>query len=108
MPAPDPHTPPYRFWDARSGKNTATVTTPALNLYLAWSPDGQYMAASDKDGAVSILDIRRMKLAHKYSYKDEVSQHPPSTSGLHEAGWQVQPQGQDQPPGRQAGRQAGR
>lgn len=33
-----------RFWDTRSGKNTATLTTPGINLSMSWSKDGQYMA----------------------------------------------------------------
>lgn len=33
-----------RFWDTRSGKNTATLTTPGINLSMSWSRDAQYMA----------------------------------------------------------------
>ena len=32
-----------RFWDTRSGKNTATLPTPGVNLCMAWSADAQYM-----------------------------------------------------------------
>lgn len=47
-----------RFWDTRAGKNTATVTTPGANLYLAWSPDAHYLAVANRDDVVSIIDAR--------------------------------------------------
>jgi len=41
-----------RFWDARSSKNTATLSTPGHNLYLCWSPDGNYVVVGNReDGA---------------------------------------------------------
>lgn len=38
-----------RFWDVRTGKNTATLSTPGNNLYLAWTPDGNYMAVGNSE-----------------------------------------------------------
>ena len=55
-----PRTP--RFWDTRSGRNSATVSTPGDNLYLAWAPDGQQLAVVNKQDVFSIVDFRRMKV----------------------------------------------
>lgn len=62
-----------RFWDTRAGKNTATVTTPGANLYLSWSPDSHYVAVANREDVVSIIDARKMKVAHKYPFKYQVN-----------------------------------
>ncbi|KFM28981.1 THO complex subunit 3 [Auxenochlorella protothecoides] len=62
-----------RFWDTRSGKNTATLPTPGINLSLVWSPDAQYMAVNNLDDVVSILDVRRMKVVSKHNFKQQAS-----------------------------------
>lgn len=50
--------PPGRFWDTRASKNTATVSTPGPNLYLAWSPDAHFLAVANKEDVVSLVDTR--------------------------------------------------
>ncbi|PSC71110.1 THO complex subunit 3 [Micractinium conductrix] len=62
-----------RFWDTRSARNTATVSTPGANLYLAWSPEGHYLAVANKEDVVSLVDTRRMKVVHKYPHKYQVN-----------------------------------
>lgn len=47
-----------RFWDTRSSKNTATVSTPGSNLYMAWSPDSHHVAVGNREDVVSIVDTR--------------------------------------------------
>jgi WD40 repeat protein len=47
-----------RFWDTRNSRNTATVTTPSANLYIAWSPDSHHVAVASRDDVVSIIDAR--------------------------------------------------
>jgi THO complex subunit 3 len=42
-----------RFWDVRAQKNTATLTTPGHNLYLAWTHDGNYLAVGNKEDSTS-------------------------------------------------------
>lgn len=37
-----------RFWDARASKNTATLSTPGNNLYIAWNHDGNYVAVGNR------------------------------------------------------------
>lgn len=49
---------PCRFWDTRASKNTATVSTPGANLYLAWSPDAHWVAVANRDDVVSVVDAR--------------------------------------------------
>ncbi len=49
---------PCRFWDTRASKNTATVSTPGPNLYLAWSPDAHFLAVANKEDVVSLVDTR--------------------------------------------------
>ncbi|EFN50708.1 hypothetical protein CHLNCDRAFT_142586 [Chlorella variabilis] len=63
-----------RFWDTRSSKNTATVSTPGSNLYMAWSPDSHHVAVGNREDVVSIVDTRKMKVAHKYPYKFQVNE----------------------------------
>lgn len=62
-----------RFWDTRASKNTATVSTPGANLYLAWSPDSHFLAVANKEDVVSLVDTRRMKVVHKYPHKYQVN-----------------------------------
>ncbi|KAL4458683.1 hypothetical protein ABPG75_013548 [Micractinium tetrahymenae] len=62
-----------RFWDTRASKNTATVSTPGPNLYLAWSPDSHFLAVANKEDVVSLVDTRRMKVVHKYPHKYQVN-----------------------------------
>lgn len=63
-----------RFWDARSGKNTATLSTPGHNLYMAWTRDGNYMAVGNKEDVVCAIDVRKMKVTGKASYKYQVNE----------------------------------
>lgn len=63
-----------RFWDARSGKNTATLSTPGHNLYLAWTQDGNHMAVGSKEDVVCTLDVRKMKVVNKQSYRYQVNE----------------------------------
>lgn len=45
-----------RFWDARASKNTATLSTPGNNLYIAWNHDGNYVAVGNRqDGANFVI-----------------------------------------------------
>ena len=63
-----------RFWDTRAGKNTATLTTPGHNLYLAWTGDGNYMAVGSKEDVVCTVDVRKMKVTQKQSYRYQVNE----------------------------------
>ncbi|KAL4536412.1 hypothetical protein Ndes2437B_g05833 [Nannochloris sp. 'desiccata'] len=63
-----------RFWDARTSKNTATLTTPGHNLYLAWTHDGNEMAVGSKEDVVCIIDVRKMKVIQKHSYRYQVNE----------------------------------
>lgn len=63
-----------RFWDARVGKNTATLSTPGHNLYLAWTGDGNYMAAGSKEDIVCAIDVRTMKITGTVSYRYQINE----------------------------------
>ena len=58
-----------RFWDARAGKSTATITTPGHNLYVAWTHDGNQMAIGSREDIVCCLDVRKMEITNKYTYR---------------------------------------
>lgn len=50
-----------RFWDVRSGKSTATLSTPGHNLYLAWNHDGNSMVVGNReDGMCKIMPCALM------------------------------------------------
>ena len=49
---------PRRFWDTRASKNTATVSTPGANLYLAWTPDAHSLAVVNREDVVAVIDAR--------------------------------------------------
>lgn len=63
-----------RFWDLRNSSskaNVATVATPAPNMYITWSSDGHYVAFVNSKETVSVLDVRSMKVLHKYPNKEQ-------------------------------------
>lgn len=62
-----------RFWDSRTGKNTAALNLSAPNLYLAWSPSGDCLAVGNRQDLVSIIDIRKLKVSEKYPYKQQIN-----------------------------------
>eukprot|EP00890_Picochlorum_soloecismus_P001093 jgi/Picsp_1/1985/NSC_05451-R1_tho complex 3 len=63
-----------RFWDARSSKNTATLSTPGQNLYLCWSPDGNYVVVGNREDVVCTVDVRKMQISKKTSFKYQVNE----------------------------------
>lgn len=63
-----------RFWDARTSKNTAVLSTPGNNLYLTWSHDGNYIAVGNRQDVVCTVDVRKMSIINKVSYKYQVNE----------------------------------
>jgi len=51
-----------KLWDARNGKNPHTFKTTGQLLNLAWSPNGQYLAAGSKKDMITFYDLRVNKL----------------------------------------------
>ena len=65
-----------RFWDMRSGTCTRSVTTgTAGNLSICWSPCGRYVAVSNSDDVLSILDARAgCKVVKTYKFNFEINE----------------------------------
>lgn len=63
-----------KFWDARMGKSTATITTPGHNLYIAWTKDGNQMAVGSREDIVCCLDVRKMKISSKQTFRYQVNE----------------------------------
>ncbi|KAM3568382.1 hypothetical protein VYU27_009493 [Nannochloropsis oceanica] len=79
-----------RLWDARhKGHETHKVTTAgshAVNVNLAWSPNGQNLAVSNVHDQISFFDVRRFSSAEgckRMSYKYEVHDFSWSPAGNH-------------------------
>mmetsp|Transcript_13133 Transcript_13133/g.26206 ORF Transcript_13133/g.26206 Transcript_13133/m.26206 type:complete len:311 (+) Transcript_13133:73-1005(+) len=63
-----------RFWDARASKNTATLSTPGNNLYIAWNHDGNYVAVGNRQDVICTVDVRKMSIINKATYKYQVNE----------------------------------
>lgn len=63
-----------RIWDARSQKSVATVPTKGENINICWSPDGQTIAAGNKEDLVSFIDVRTHKVKADQQFKFEVNE----------------------------------
>jgi THO complex subunit 3 len=63
-----------RIWDARTQKSTATYATKGENINITWSPDGNYIAAGNKDDLLTVIDIRAEKLLIEEQFKFEVNE----------------------------------
>ena len=57
-----------RFWDARASRNTATLSTPGNNLYLAWSGDGNYVALGNRNDGMLFWRLDGPSYSHTCTY----------------------------------------
>lgn len=70
-----------RFWDARAGKLTHSVTTSGENINLAWNHDGSQVAVGNKEDVISFIDTRTYKLLAKTKFPNEVNEFAWSHGG---------------------------
>ena len=63
-----------KFWDTRTAKNTATLSTPGNNLYFAWSLDGNYIVVGNQKDVVCTVDVRKMSIINQVDYKYQVNE----------------------------------
>lgn len=88
-----------KFWDSRTSKNTATLSTPGTcafesivlqrpvspppashsshsgnNLYFAWSTDGNYIVVGNQRDVVCTVDVRKMSIVNQVEYKYQVNE----------------------------------
>ena len=62
-----------RTWDARQQKNTGCYNTKGENINITWSPDGNNIAAGNKDDLLTIIDVRAGTLFEE-QFKFEVNE----------------------------------
>eukprot|EP00889_Picochlorum_renovo_P008189 jgi/Picre1/35219/NNA_002681.t1 len=55
-------------------KNTATLSTPGNNLYIAWNHDGNYVAVGNRQDVICTVDVRKMSIINKTTYKYQVNE----------------------------------
>jgi THO complex subunit 3 len=70
-----------RFWDARAGKLTHSVTTAGENINIAWNNDGTQVAVGNKEDLISFIDTRTYKLLGKTKFPYEVNEIAWNSSG---------------------------
>lgn len=63
-----------RVWDSRTGKCTASVSTPGQNINIRYSASGNYALVGDKKDNISVLDTRQNQLLCTRTFPYEVNE----------------------------------
>lgn len=59
-----------KVWDTRVEKAT-TVQTDSINMYTAFSPDGNTLAIGNMDNVINFLDIRKLKFENQINIQPD-------------------------------------
>ena len=74
-----------QIFDCRGKQTAHKIVTPSPNLHVSWKPDGKYVAVTDSDDRISIIDTRTLRILkeNKYDFKvNEVGWNPFSESDV--------------------------
>ena len=61
------------IWDVRASRAAGKIGTTASNINIKWSPDGNYVAVSNRMDQLSVLDVRTMKHLKRLKASYEVT-----------------------------------
>ena len=71
------------FWDVKSKSATHKMAQKSNPLNVGWRPDGRYIAVSNKEDVVSIIDTRTYKVLNEHSFSNEINEMKWNTTGSH-------------------------
>ena len=71
------------FWDAKAKSATHKMAQKSNPLNMGWRPDGRYIAVSNKEDVVSIIDTRTYKILQEHAFNNEINEMKWNTTGSH-------------------------